>query len=228
MNTKKKIKQKKIACLKILKYIKNNMILGIGTGKTISYFMKYLKKKKHIIKGAVSTSYNTTYQLIKLNIPIIEPNQIDHIDLYIDSADEINKKLMMIKGGGSALTKEKIISSMSKKIIIIADKSKKVDVLGKFPLPIEIIPIAKSYIIKKLKKIGGKAKYRPNTITDNGNIIIDIFNLKILNPIKLEKKINSIPGVVTVGLFAKRPADLIYFYNNTKVKKVILNNNNKN
>lgn len=213
-------KFKKIVSLEALKYIQANMIIGVGTGTTIAYFIRYLKKIKNIIKGAVSTSYDTTYKLIDSKIPILEANQVKYIDIYIDSADEFNSDLMMIKGGGGALTKEKIIFSMSKKKIIIAEESKKVDILGNFPLPIEVIPIAKNYIIKKLKKIGGKAKYRKNIITDNGNIIIDLHNLKISNPIFLENKINSIPGVVTVGLFAKKTADLILFATKKGIKKI--------
>lgn len=220
MNKLTKNELKKKASIEAIKYIKKNMIIGIGTGSTISYFIKELNKIKEIIKGAVSTSYDSTFQLIKNKIPIIEPNQVKRIDVYVDSVDEIDENLVMIKGGGGALTKEKIISSISKKILIVAHEDKMVESLGSFPIPIEIIPIAKSFVSDKLFKLKGIPKYRKKYITENGNIIIDFYKNKILEPIKLEKKINSIPGVVTVGLFAKRKADILILSTKTGIKKI--------
>lgn len=220
MNKLTKNELKKKASIEAIKYIKKNMIIGIGTGSTISYFIKELNKIKEIIKGAVSTSYDSTFQLIKNKIPIIEPNQVKRIDVYVDSVDEIDENLVMIKGGGGALTKEKIISSISEKILIVAHEDKMVESLGSFPIPIEIIPIAKSFVSDKLFKLKGIPKYRKKYITENGNIIIDFYKNKILEPIKLEKKINSIPGVVTVGLFAKRKADILILSTKTGIKKI--------
>lgn len=222
MNVAIRKKLKKQASIEAIKYIKKNMIVGIGTGSTVSYFIKELEKIKKIIKGTISTSYDSTFQLIKYKIPIIEPNQVKNIDIYVDSVDEIDKNLIMIKGGGGALTKEKIILSMSKKILIIADKYKMVKKLGSFPIPIEIIPIAKSFVSKKLHQLNGIPKYRKKYITENGNIIIDFYKPEIFKPIELEKKINSIPGVVTVGLFTKRKADILILSTKKGIKTLTL------
>lgn len=226
MNISIRNKLKKIASTEAINYIKKNMIIGIGTGSTISYFIKKLKKKRKIIKGVVSTSYDSTFKLINNKIPIIDSNQVKNIDIYIDSVDEIDKNLIMIKGGGGALTKEKIISSMSKKIIIIADEYKMVNLLGNFPIPIEIIPMSKCFVTKKLIQLNGIPKYRKKYITENGNIIIDFYKKKIIKPTILEQKINSIPGVVTVGLFAKRKADTLIL-STIKGIKIIKNIENK-
>ncbi|UDG80245.1 ribose-5-phosphate isomerase RpiA [Candidatus Annandia pinicola] len=198
----KKEKLKKSSCLYALNYIKENIIIGIGSGSTLNYFINSIYIFKNIIKAAISSSKNSTLKLKKLNIPIFNLNMTKKTDIYIDSSDEINKKMQMIKGGGSALTKEKIISINSDKFICILDCTKKINILGNFPLPIEIIPSSKYFIEKQLIKIGGIPKYRKNIITENGNIIIDIYNMRVKNSIKLEKKINSLPGVITVGLFS--------------------------
>lgn len=215
----KKEKLKKIASKEALKYVQPGSIIGIGSGTTVMYFINYLSKIKNKIKGAVSTSTKTTDFLNKIGIKVFDLNDVTNLSVYIDSADEINPNMEMIKGGGAALTKEKIVAANAKQFICIVDESKKVEVLGKFPLPIEIIPMARNFIKRELLfKIGGLPKYRENTITDNGNIIIDIYNLQIKKPIILEKKINLIPGVITVGLFAMRSADITIIGTNNGVK----------
>ncbi len=205
----------------VIKYIKPNSIVGVGSGTTITYFIEALSTIKHKIKGVISSSILSSYQLNKFKIPILDLNIIKSVDIYIDSADEINHQMQMIKGGGAALTNEKIIAAVSKKFICIVDISKYVTVLGKFPLPIEVIPLAKNFVIHELINLGGEPKYRNGIITDNNNIIIDVFNFKIFNPIKLEEYINNIPGVVTVGLFARQNADMVLIstMHGIKIKK---------
>ncbi|QJC29057.1 ribose-5-phosphate isomerase RpiA [Enterobacteriaceae endosymbiont of Plateumaris rustica] len=220
-------KFKKIASQAALKYINNNDIVGIGTGTTIKYFINMLSNFKKKINGFVSTSITSTNELKKYNFNIYNSNEVDIINIYFDSADEINNNMEMIKGGGAALTNEKIISSIADKFICIVDQSKHVNILGKtHPLPIEIIPMAKSYVTKELSKLGGLLKYRKGIITEHGNIILDIYNLEITEPVKLEKYINSIAGVVTVGLFTNRRADIIitgnYDYTVSTIKNIKL------
>ncbi|QCI17801.1 ribose-5-phosphate isomerase RpiA [Buchnera aphidicola (Acyrthosiphon lactucae)] len=200
---------KKKAAWAALDYIHPGTIIGVGTGTTIFYFIEALSTIKNLIYGAVSSSNSSTVLLKKKGIEVFNLKNFSSLNIYVDSADEINSRMQMIKGGGGALTREKIIAKIAKKFICIIDKTKKVDVLGKFPLPVEIIPMAFSYFLQEMVKIGGIPKYRKNFITDNGNIIIDVYNLSIKDPISMEKKINSLPGVVTVGLFASRSADII-------------------
>ncbi|AAM67948.1 ribose-5-phosphate isomerase RpiA [Buchnera aphidicola] len=200
---------KKKAAWAALDYIYPGTVIGVGTGSTVFYFIQALSTVKHLISGAVSSSNSSTVLLKKNGIRVLDLNTFDFLEIYVDSADEINNDMQMIKGGGAALTKEKIIAAMSKKFVCIIDESKKVNILGTFPLPIEIIPIAFSYISKEILKIGGQPKLRENIITDNGNVIIDVYNLFINDPISVEKKINSLPGVVSVGLFASRVADVV-------------------
>lgn len=211
---------KKKAALAALDYLYPGIIIGVGSGSTIEYFIEGLSSIKNQIKGAVSSSEITTKKLKEVGIKIFELNQINILSTYIDSADEINPKMQMIKGGGGALTREKIIASASNKFICIVDESKQVDVLGKFPLPVEVIPMAKNFVSKELKKFGGYPKYRKNVLTDNGNIIIDIHNLHIFNPQDLEKKIKLLPGVITVGIFAKRIADIALISTSKGIKKL--------
>lgn len=211
---------KKIVAWSVLEYIKPEMVVGIGTGSTVSHFIDSLATQKHLIKGAVSSSLISTEKLTILAIPILDSNDVDSVDIYIDGTDEFNSDLMMIKGGGAALTREKVIAAMAKKFIVIADKSKQVDILGEFPLPVEVIPMARAYVSRQLAKLGGLPKYRKNVVTDNGNIILDVHNLKILQPIDLENKINSIAGVVTAGLFANRSADIVLMATPVGVKKL--------
>ncbi len=204
---------KKLAAQEALKFIKPEMVLGIGTGSTVNYLIELLGEEsnrsiKNNIKTCVSSSNQSSELLKKYGLPIDDLNTQDQIDLYIDGADEINYLKQMIKGGGGALTKEKIVAACSKKFICIADETKLVKVLGKYPLPIEVIPIARSYVARELVKLGGQPLYRENFISDSGNIILDIYNLNISEPIRLEELINNITGVVTNGLFAKKGADI--------------------
>lgn len=200
---------KKIAAEKALKYIPENSIVGIGTGSTVNHFIDALPSIRERIKGIVSSSKSSSEKLKTLGFNLVDPNSVDELSVYIDGADEINDNLQMIKGGGAALTGEKIIAAISKKFICIADSSKKVKVLGKFPLPIEVIPLARSFVARELVKLGGFPVYRESIVTDYGNQILDIHNLEILDPAKLEDTINNIPGVVTNGLFAQRGADML-------------------
>ena len=192
-----------------IEYIPENTIIGVGTGSTVNYFIDELLPIKDKIAGAVASSKITATKLKALGIEVIDANSTDELSVYIDGADEVNSILQMIKGGGAALTGEKIIAAIAKQFICIADISKKVEILGKFPLPIEVIPMARSYVARAVVKLGGFPVYREHTVTDYGNVILDVWNLEILEPIKLEQTINNIPGVVTNGLFAHRPADIL-------------------
>ena len=191
-----------------LKYIKPDSYVGVGTGSTASHFIDALATIKDQIKGTVSSSEASTQKLKSYGIPVLDGNDVDSLDVYVDGADEINQQLQMIKGGGAALTREKIVSALAKQFICIVDESKVVDVLGKFPLPVEVIPMARSYVARELVKLGGKPIYRQGVVTDNGNVILDVHDLLITNPVELEHRINNIAGVVTVGLFANRGADI--------------------
>ncbi|WP_336794568.1 ribose-5-phosphate isomerase RpiA [Pantoea anthophila] len=191
-----------------LEYVQPGTVVGVGTGSTAAHFIDALATVRHQIEGAVSSSDASTLKLKSLGIPVFDLNEIDLLSVYVDGADEINPQMQMIKGGGAALTREKIVAAVAQTFICIADASKEVDVLGRFPLPIEVIPMARSYVARELIKMGGLPEYRQNVITDNGNIILDVHNLTILDPIALEKSINALPGVVTVGLFAARGADI--------------------
>jgi ribose 5-phosphate isomerase A len=200
---------KKEAGWAALKYIEAGSIVGVGTGSTVKHFIDALGSISGDIKGAVSSSNDSTEKLKALGIDVFDCNEIDKLDVYVDGADEINPQRDMIKGGGAALTREKIVAAIADKFICIVDGSKAVDVLGTFPLPVEVIPMARSYVGRELVKLGGDPAYREGVVTDNGNIIIDVHGLKITDAKKLEEQINAIPGVVTVGLFAHRGADII-------------------
>ncbi|WP_338804683.1 ribose-5-phosphate isomerase RpiA [Xenorhabdus griffiniae] len=192
-----------------LEYVKPGTIVGVGTGSTAAHFIDALGTIKDKIEGAVSSSDASTERLKALGIPVFDCNDVDTLDIYVDGADEINGQMQMIKGGGAALTREKIIAAVAKKFICIIDSSKQVDVLGKFPLPVEVIPMARAYVARELVKLGGTPVYRENVVTDNGNHILDVHNLSIVDPTALEDKINGIAGVVTVGLFANRGANVV-------------------
>lgn len=198
---------KKSAAEAAIKFINYDDVIGVGTGSTVKFFIEALAPIKHKIAGAVASSKDTEKRLQAIGIPICDLNSVDALPIYVDGADEINSNLQMIKGGGAALTREKIIAAVAKKFICIADTSKQVSILGQFPLPIEVIPMARSYVARQMVKLGGNPVYREGVITDNGNVIIDVWNLSILEPSKLESTINNITGVVTNGLFALRPAD---------------------
>ena len=184
-------------------------IVGVGTGSTANFFIDELAKIKHKLDGAVASSEATALRLKSHGIQVLDLNSAGEIPVYVDGADEITQHLHMIKGGGGALTREKIVAAVSKKFICIADGSKLVDVLGKFPLPVEVIPMAQSYVARELVKLGGQPVLRTGFKTDNGNIILDVHGLSIMNPVELESRINQITGVVTNGLFAMRPADVL-------------------
>ncbi|AXQ30306.1 ribose-5-phosphate isomerase RpiA [Solimonas sp. K1W22B-7] len=200
---------KKAAAEAALKYVVPGEVLGVGTGSTVNYFIDALAKIRDDIPGAVSSSNASTERLKKLGIPVLDLNKTGTLSIYVDGADEANKHLQLIKGGGAALTREKIVAGASRKFICIADESKLVPVLGKFPLPVEVIPMAQSYVAREMVKLGGQPYLRDGVVTDNGNVIIDVRGLEILDPVKLEAQINQIAGVVTVGLFAHRPADVL-------------------
>ena len=205
----KQDKHKKQAAEAAFRYIKDIPIIGVGTGSTVDYFIDLLADIKAQIDGAVSSSEVSTQHLKKLGIPVLDLGRVGSLEVYVDGADEINHHKQLIKGGGGALTREKVIAAASRKFICIADESKYVPILGKFPLPVEVIPMARSFVARELVKLGGQPEWREDFFSDNGNQIIDVYNLDILKPIEMEKAINNIPGVVTAGLFALRPADVI-------------------
>jgi ribose 5-phosphate isomerase A len=200
---------KQLAAKAALDYVEPGIIIGVGTGSTVNHFINLLAPIKGKIEGAVSSSETTTARLKTFGIPVYDLNGVGEIPLYIDGADESNHYLQLIKGGGGALTREKIITAASRKFICIADQSKLVDILGNFPLPVEVIPMARSYVAREIVKLGGEPVYREGFITDNGNQILDIHGLSIMEPARLESQLNNIPGVVTNGLFALHPADIL-------------------
>jgi len=210
---------KKIAAEAAIKYIPDDAVIGVGTGSTVHYFIEALAAIKHRIAGAVASSNDTAIKLKKIGIEVVDLNNIDFIPVYVDGADEIDSLLQMIKGGGGALTREKIIAAVARKFICIADETKKVALLGTFPLPVEVIPMARSYAAREIVKLGGSPVYREGFVTDNGNVILDVWNLSILNAIELEKNLNNITGIVANGLFAMRPADILLLGTKTGVQK---------
>jgi ribose 5-phosphate isomerase A len=200
---------KKAAAQAALDYVETGSIIGIGTGSTANHFIDLLAGIKGRIDGTVASSVASAERLKRHGIPVFDLNAVGDLSLYVDGADESSHHLHLIKGGGGALTREKIVAAASKKFVCIADESKLVDVLGKFPLPIEVIPMARSYVARQIVKLGGQPVLREGFTTDNGNVILDVHNLKIMNPVELEAKLNNIVGVVTNGLFAMRPADVL-------------------
>lgn len=200
---------KKRAAEAALAFIENDMVVGVGTGSTVNYFIDGLARLKGRIEGAVSSSEATTQRLKAHGIPVLDLNAAGPLPLYVDGADEATRHLQLVKGGGGALTREKIVAAASERFICIIDEAKLVDVLGAYPLPVEVIPMARSYVGRELLRRGGQPVLRERFVTDNGNLIIDVHNLSILEPAKLEAELNNIAGIVTVGLFARRPADLL-------------------
>ena len=192
-----------------LEYVKDVSVVGVGTGSTVNHFINFLADMKSSIDGAVSSSESTTARLKEIGIPVLDLNSVGEVEVYVDGADEVNPLKQMIKGGGGALTREKIVAAASKTFICIVDETKTVDALGAYPLPIEVIPMARSYVAREMVKMGGRPVWREDYFTDNGNEIIDIHNLDILEPIKMERTLSNIPGIVTVGIFAERPADVV-------------------
>ena len=192
-----------------VRHVVTGAVLGVGTGSTADYFIDELAAIRSDIVGAVASSERSAARLRKHGIAVLDLNAVDDIPVYVDGADEITERLHMIKGGGGALTREKIVAAVSRRFVCIADQSKLVPVLGGFPLPVEVIPMARAYVARELEKLGGKPKLREGFTTDNGNFILDVSGLRILDPVGLETAINNITGVVTNGLFARRGADVL-------------------
>jgi ribose 5-phosphate isomerase A len=190
-------------------HLHEDSVIGVGTGSTANLFIECLAEAKHLISSTVASSEETARRLKEHGIPVYDLNSVDEVTVYIDGADEANEYLQLIKGGGAALTREKIIAAVAKEFICIADESKFVKVLGNFPLPVEVIPMARSHVGRQIVKLGGDPVYREGVLTDNGNIIIDIYNMSITDPRTIENDLNQIVGVVSNGLFAQRPADVL-------------------
>ena len=199
---------KREAARAAIAFVPENAVIGVGTGSTANYFIAELEKMKSRIEGAVASSEATAERLRAAGIPVFDVNSIFELPVYVDGADEINRQLHMIKGGGGALTREKIVAAVARQFVCIADDSKLVDVLGRFPLPVEIIPMARAHVARELARLGGAPEVRTGFTTDNGNLILDVRGLSIDDPVALEGEINQIAGVVTNGLFARRAADV--------------------
>jgi ribose 5-phosphate isomerase A len=194
---------------KAAEYVTDGSIVGVGTGSTVAFFIAALGRMKHRIEGAVSSSERSTALLKELGIPVLDLNATGLLSLYVDGADECDPHGRLIKGGGAALTREKIIAEASEKFVCIIDASKQVPVLGKFPVPVEVVPMARSLVARAIVRLGGQPVWREGTVTDNGNWILDVHNWRITDPVGLERELNQIPGVVTCGLFARRGADVV-------------------
>ncbi|GJJ80380.1 ribose-5-phosphate isomerase A [Pasteurella canis] len=204
------LEMKKQAAKAALQYVKPDTIVGVGSGSTVNCFIEALGSMKDQIKGAVAASKTSEELLQQQGIEVFSANEVSELEIYVDGADEVNPQKMMIKGGGAALTREKIVAALAKKFICIVDQSKQVDVLGStFPLPVEVIPMARSQVARKLVALGGSPEYREGVVTDNGNVILDVHHFLIMSPMAMEKELNNIAGVVTNGIFALRPADVI-------------------
>ncbi len=203
-----------------IKHVVEDAVIGVGTGSTANFFIDELAKMKNRIAGAVASSERSAERLKRHGIRVLDLNSVNELPVYIDGADEITEHLAMIKGGGGALTREKIVAAVAKEFVCIADESKLVPVLGKFPLPVEVIPMARAYVARQMVKLGGQPKLRERFATDNGNIVLDVWGLSILNPVELETAVNNITGVVTNGLFARRGADLLLLGTKTGVRTI--------
>ncbi len=201
--------KKRAAALAALDLVYEDTIIGIGTGSTVNHFIAALGARKLRVKGAISSSESSTARLRQHHIDVLDLNAVGDLDLYVDGADEADRNLHLIKGGGAALTREKIVAAVARRFACIVDDSKLVEVLGRFPLPVEVIPMARSHVARELVRLGGHPVYRDGVVTDNGNQILDVHGLAIRDPVALEQTINQIVGVVTVGLFARRGADLL-------------------
>lgn len=213
---------KRAAAVAALEWVKDDTVIGVGTGSTANFFIDALAKSDIRVDGAVASSEATAERLKAAGIDLHDLNASGPLSVYIDGADEANPQLHLIKGGGGALTREKIVAAASSEFVCIADASKKVDVLGNFPLPVEVIPMARSYVAREIVKLGGDPELRDQFRTDNGNIILDVHNMSIVNPIELERQLNQLAGVVTCGLFAQRPADVLLLGNNDgSVEKIV-------
>jgi ribose 5-phosphate isomerase A len=213
--------KKRRAAEAAIHYIEPGMVLGVGTGSTVAQFVEVLNDRKIQLKGVVSSSRQTSEALAKVGIPELDPNAEGDVRLYIDGADEATPGGMLIKGGGGALTREKVLAASAARFVCIIDDGKLADRLGKFPLPVEVIPMARSYVARQLVKLGGQPVWRQSVVTDNGNVILDVHHLDIADPVALETTINQIAGVVTVGLFARRRADVLLVAGDDGVKTLI-------
>jgi ribose 5-phosphate isomerase A len=211
-------RKKQLAAAAAADHIDENTLIGIGTGSTVNLLIDEMAARKLRIQGVVSSSEASTTRLKRHGFDVVDLNAAGNLDLYIDGADESDRQLRLIKGGGGALTREKIVAAASRRFICIADDSKLVDVLGRFPLPIEVIPMARSYVARELVKLGGHPVWRERFVTDNGNQIVDVHNLKIVDPVGMEEQLNQLAGVVTVGLFARRKADVLILGTDAGVK----------
>ena len=200
---------KRLSGEKAAEYVTDGSIVGVGTGSTVAFFIQALGRMKHRIEGAVSSSEQSTRLLTELGIPVLDLNASGPLALYVDGADECDTQGRLIKGGGAALTREKIIAEASKQFVCIIDASKQVKLLGKFPVPVEVIPMARSLVARELLKLGGQPIWREGVVTDNGNWILDVHNWQLTDPVAMERDVNQIPGVVSVGLFARRGADVV-------------------
>ncbi len=212
---------KKAAAEAALKYLVPGELLGVGTGSTVNYFIDALAAHKQDIPGAVSSSNASTERLKKIGIPVVELNEAGTLSIYVDGADEADKHLRLVKGGGGALTREKIVAAASRKFICIADESKLVPVLGAFPLPVEVIPMARSYVARELVRLGGTPKLREGFVTDNGGLILDVSGFSITDPLTMETEIGMLAGVISVGLFARRGADVLLLGGPDGVREVL-------
>jgi ribose 5-phosphate isomerase A len=206
-----------------MKYVVYDEVIGVGSGSTVNFFIDELGRVKNRIAGAVASSERTAERLNKNGIRLLDLNSVNELPVYVDGADEITEHLAMIKGGGGALTREKIVAAAARKFVCIADESKLVPLLGRFPLPVEVIPMARGYVARQMVKLGGQPKLREGFTTDNGNIVLDVWGLSILNPAELETTVNNITGVVTNGLFARRGADLLLLGTKSGVRTVSRN-----
>jgi ribose 5-phosphate isomerase A len=200
---------KQAAARAALEFVEAGKVLGVGTGTTVNFLIEEIATRRIQVAGAVSSSNGSTERLEAAGIPVLDLNDVGAIDIYVDGADEANHRRQLIKGGGAALTREKIIAAAARRFVCIADESKLVDVLGTFPLPVEVIPMGRAYVARELARLGGRPVWREKVVTDNGNHILDVHGLRITDPVALEASINQIAGVVTAGLFAARPADLL-------------------
>lgn len=209
MDTTSREEQKRLAALRALRYVEEGSVLGVGTGSTVAYFIDALGAKRGFIEAAVSSSEQSSARLKQHGIRVVDLNSAGELALYVDGADECDPHKHLIKGGGAALTREKIIAAASKTFVCMIDAAKRVDVLGAFPLPIEVIPMARSYVAREIAKRGGNPVWRDGVVTDNGNVVLDVHGWQISDPVALERELNQITGVVCVGLFAQRPADIV-------------------
>lgn len=212
--------QKRAVAQAAIQHVPAGCVVGVGTGSTANYFIEELARIKHKIEGAVASSEATAQRLRSHGIEVMDLNSVNELPLYVDGADEVTEHLHMIKGGGGALTREKIVAAVARKFVCVADQSKLVEVLGKFPLPVEVIPMARSYVAREIARLGGQPMLRQGFATDNGNVILDVRGLEILNPVELETALNQITGVVTNGLFARRKADVLLLGTDSGIRTI--------